>query len=53
MYLSKEVWMEVVIGGGVGMESESLRDTVHLGKFNIMFWREKKQPNRNHCNHSN
>jgi hypothetical protein len=35
--------LEVVIGGVLGMESESLRDTVHIGKFNIMvFWWEKR-----------
>jgi hypothetical protein len=43
LYLDKEVWMEVVNGGVVGMESESLRDTVNIGKFNIMvFWRQKR-----------
>jgi hypothetical protein len=35
--------MEAVIGEVVGMESESLRDNVHFGKFNIMvFWRERR-----------
>jgi hypothetical protein len=46
-YLGKEVWMEGLIGGVVGMDSESLRDTVHIGKFNIMvFWWKKRGEER-------